>query len=220
MKASRYNHFFPYSDKQSIAYNAFTNALALIDLDKLAAYHAFINEEIPIPDELQDALHKGLFLIEDHVDERQKLRHNMLRSRYGSDYLNLTITPTNDCNFACVYCYEKGVLSGKYMTNEVQDKIVELVESRKGLIANLSVTWYGGEPLMAFDVIKNLSERFIHICKDNDIKYNATMITNGYLLTRDVLTDIKELSITSLQITIDGLPEIHNKMRPLVGGGW
>jgi len=219
MKLSRYNHFFPYSERESIAYNALTNSLALIEKSKLEAYNAYKDNGTPLSEDIIADLKKGLFLLDDHVDELEALRYNMLRGRYGTDHLSLTIAPTNDCNFRCVYCYEKDAIASKYMSQEVQDKLVELLESRKGFIKSFGVTWYGGEPLMAFDVVESLSKRFIEICSENEISYSADMISNGYLLNRDILTRMQGLSISWIQITIDGLPEVHNKNRPLAGGG-
>ena len=219
MKPSRYNHFFPYSDTQCIAYNALTNSLALIEKPKLDAYRAYCDNGTPLPEDLVTDLKKGLFLLEDHVDELDTLRYNMLRGRYATDSISLTIAPTNDCNFRCVYCYEKDAITSKYMSQEVQDKLVELLESRKDLISSFGVTWYGGEPLMAFDVMESLSRRFIEICKENNIMYQTNMITNGYLLSREVLARMQDLCLSHIQVTIDGLPEVHNQNRPLVGGG-
>ena len=219
VKPSRYNHFFPYQDGKSIAFNALSTSLALIGEKELSEYNAFCTNGTPLPTELEADLRKGLFVLDDFVNELDVLRYRMLRSRYGTDSLAFTLAPTNDCQFDCVYCYEKGALTNKYMTQEVQDKIVEMLEQRKGLISHFDVTWYGGEPLLAFDILENMSKRFIQICDDNQVSYKATIITNGYLLNRDFLERMKHLRIEYIQITIDGLPEMHNQRRPLRGGG-
>lgn len=214
MKPSKYNHFIPYSDDQHIAYNALTNSLALIDKTKLESYYAFCNDGKQLEEDFVADLRKGMFLLNDDLNEQNILRHKLFNSRYNSDYLALTIAPTNDCQFRCVYCYEKDVIKNDYMTEGVQDKLVELLKSRIGLIKSFQVVWYGGEPLMAFEIIKSLSKRFIEICDENKINFNASMITNGYLLNQEILSRLNELKITSLQITIDGLPEVHDRMRP------
>jgi len=219
MKPSKYNHFFPYSETQCIAYNGLSNALALIDKSKFDEFNSFCNNGIPMSEDLNKDLRKGMFLIDDCIDELDVLRYRMFSTRYNSDTLSMTIAPTNDCQFDCIYCYEKDAVSNKYMTVETQDKLVEILESRKGLISHFSVTWYGGEPLMAFDIVESLSKRFIAICKENKIQYHASMISNGYMLDRHILKRMEHLDISVLQITIDGLPELHNKMRPLKGGG-
>jgi uncharacterized protein len=163
-------------------------------------------------------LKKGKFLIDDDVDELELLRQGMLISRYNTDYLGITIAPTLDCNFRCIYCYEKDSIKQSYMDSETQNRIVELLKEKVKTIQQFSVTWYGGEPLMALNVIENLSKQFIEICKENDVVYNAGMITNGYLLTRSSVEKLNELNVSFYQVTIDGKPEDHNVRRPLVGG--
>jgi len=85
-------------------------------------------------------LKKGRFLIDDFVDELDILRFRMLQSRYNTDYLGLTIVPTNDCNFRCEYCYQKDVFKDNHMTQEVQDKLAELLKSRIKAILSFHVT--------------------------------------------------------------------------------
>src|SRR5699024_2138720 len=99
---------------------------------------------------------------------------------------------------------------------ELQDRILELLESQKDLLKSFSVTWYGGEPLLAFDVIENLSNKFIDICRKNNIEYTASMVTNGYLLNREICKKlVSDLKVNVIQITIDGMAETHDKTRIL-----
>jgi len=63
------------------------------------------------------------------------------------------------------------------MSEEVQNS---LIESRIKTIANLGITWYGREPLLAF------SDRIIKLCDDNNVNYSASVITNGYLLNSGI----------------------------------
>ena len=221
MRASSYNFFFPYEqDKDKmIAYNAFSNSLALLDMDKYGMFTAFAENGSAIDDEeFVKQLKSTGFLIEDEVCEIELIRLKMLRSRFSTRYLSLTIAPTADCNFRCPYCYEQGVIKPQYMTPEIEEAIVKLVESRAKSIEMLRITWYGGEPLMAVDVVKRLSERFISICEEHKITYNASMITNGYFLTKENVDLLNLLKITSLQVTIDGNREMHDSLRYLSDG--
>ncbi|WP_305113401.1 radical SAM/SPASM domain-containing protein [Thomasclavelia cocleata] len=220
MKPSRYNHFYKVNENFSIAYNAFSNALAYIENYKLNHYYDYIDKKITIKDEqfLLD-LQKGFFLIDDDLNELDLVRFNMYRSRFGSSTLNLTIAPTLDCNFRCIYCFQKKVHKNEYMTKKVQSSIIHFVKSKIKQIKELNIIWYGGEPLLALSVIKPLSQKLIKLCKDNNVVYSSSMITNGYLLTRDILKIINDLKIEFLQITIDGNPNEHNRKRPLKNGG-
>lgn len=219
MKASRYNHFIPFSEGQSIAYNALSNALALIENEKLAIYDQFTQTGKVIKDDsLRSDLLRGNFILEDNIDELDVVRYNMLRGRFATNTLSLTIAPTSDCNFRCIYCYQKKVLCSDYMSDEVQDAVVQILESQRKLIHTFNVTWYGGEPLLALSIIKRLSNRFIDICNQENISYSANIITNGYLLTRNALEALKDSKVEFMQVTLDGGPDQHNEKRPLADG--
>jgi len=70
------------------------------------------------------------------------------------DVLNLTILPTEQCNFRCFYCYESFKL-GK-MSKETSDSILKLVQKRASTLKILTIGWFGGEPLMAKDIVLSL----------------------------------------------------------------
>ncbi|MCL1987011.1 MAG: SPASM domain-containing protein [Firmicutes bacterium] len=217
MKPSNYNFFFPYEpdDTKMIAYNSFSNALALMEKDKHETFMRFCSENAVIDDvEFIEQLKQGNFLVDDNFNELDLLKFRMLSARYNTDSFGLTLAPTADCNFRCPYCYEKDVIKQEYMSTEIQDKIIELVELKSASISSFHVAWYGGEPLMAMEIIQRLSEKFIEICDKNNISYHASLTTNGYFLTKNNVEMLNKLKVTSIQVTLDGNKEVHNKMRP------
>lgn len=227
MKSTGYAFTFPLrggeiggTEPGVLLYNAFTSSLALLDRDEYEAYSAFCSEGRPIADAgLEEQLRRGGFLLDDGFDEKQELRLRMFGSRFQSSSLGLTIAPTSDCNFRCVYCYEKDRLRPSRMSEEVMERVVGLLLERAGGLRELSVTWYGGEPLLALDVIEKLSERFLDICVREHIGYSAGIITNGSLLTRQTVEKLNRLKVGFYQITVDGTKENHDRTRPLKGGG-
>jgi len=221
MKASKYNFFFPYGTDEDkvIAYNSFSNSLALLDKDKHEIFTKFCEGNGNINDKVfVNQLKSGRFLIDANDNELDLLKFRMLKGRYNTDQLSLTISPTADCNFRCTYCYEKDAIKPEYMTTDVEDAIIKLVEGRAPNISNLAVVWYGGEPLMNIKSLERLSRKFIEICEKNNVLYMASMITNGSLLTRKNAALLKELRVTYMQITVDGTEDIHNKRRPFTDG--
>ena len=221
MRASNYNFFFPYEadNDKVIAYNSYANALALMDKSKFNMLQDFTDNGVPIEDEEFVAqLKAGCFLVDDNINELDRLKLRMLRSRFRTNYLGLTIAPTADCNFRCTYCYEKDVIKPDYMTLEVEEATIQFVKGHMKTISILDVGWYGGEPLMNFETVKRLSEKLIAMCEEHGVDYNANMVTNGYLITKDIAQRFAKLKITSIQVTVDGNEEIHNKMRPLADG--
>jgi len=221
MKPSKYNFFFPYEadDSKMIAYNSFSNALALMDKDKYEAFDVFCNSQTFIDDkELTKQLKRGGFLVEDDYDELRLIRLQMLKSRFNTDTLTLVIAPTADCNFRCPYCYEKDVIRPDYMSGETEDKVIEFARKRMKGISKLSVAWYGGEPLMHFPAVERIAREFISLCKENHVDYYSIMITNGYALTKELCEVFRDIKISRIQITIDGTEHDHNQRRPLVDG--
>lgn len=222
MKQSKYNFFydFPEQDEKKLAYNALTNSLALMDYEHYTQYNNFVSDNIAIDDEkFVDDLKMGGYIIEDEMDELKLLELQLFQNRFNRSVLGLTIAVTADCNFRCTYCYEKNSIENTKMNQDVQDNIIQLIKDQANGLKVLAVTWYGGEPLLMINVIRDLSERIQKICEERQITYFAYMVTNGYLLTREIALDLKDkLNIQGMQITLDGPEDIHNKRRPLAGG--
>lgn len=222
-KESLYNFSYDLDDVETgnsmLVYNARTNALAVMDKEHRDMYIQYRDNGIGIPDkEFAEQLKTGGYLLEDSVDEISILKENLFSDRYRTDYLSLTIAATSDCNFRCIYCYEKNSLKNSKMSPEKQDELMKYIESRMSSISNLSIVWYGGEPLLAMDVIESLSEKIIRLCGDNSVNYSASIVTNGYLLNPETAKKLDKYKVKHMQITIDGPEEIHNKRRPLAGG--
>ncbi len=165
---------------------------------------------------IKKELINGGFILPDDIDELEILEIANRSSRFAINYLNFTILTTHACNFDCIYCYEKKYLPS--MSEEVQDHLVNFVDSQRKNLEGLMVTWFGGEPLIAREVIQRLSVKLIDIALERKINYSADIITNGYLLTREVAQELRDLGVKSAQITLDGAEETHNKRRPLKGG--
>ena len=221
MKVSKYNIFLEdeANEEGILSYNSLTGAMALIEYEKYNHLKDFELKGIEIPDKkFSDDLFEGGFIINDDVDELKLLKLNLLQSRYRTGNLGLTIATTLACNFRCVYCYEKKARLKGEMSKEIQKDIIEFVKSKIKHLSSLSITWYGGEPLCAWSVIENLSRELIRLCEENDVAYDANIITNGYLLTKDIAKKLTEFKVKNVQITIDGPKEIHDKRRFLADG--
>lgn len=221
MKESKFNLFYPAkSDPQKIlAYNSRSNALATIDIENFNKFkNCSLTGKYDLDEDFLNKLKKGYFLIEDSVDELEVLRYEQHSARYSSTYLGLTIAPTLGCNFNCVYCYEKDHDQFNIMNDKTQEALLNFISSQCQTINSLSISWYGGEPLLAFPLIKELSYKIIKLCSEHNISYSANLITNGYLLNKDIVKEFENINIKNMQITIDGPEDIHDKRRFLKGG--
>lgn len=218
MKVSRYNIFYR-MDNEWIAYNSFTNSLAVLEEENYREYRKFEkNNNYLLDEEFLKKLQQGGYIVEDDCDELQLLEYEKQVERFNQSTLSLTIAPTLNCNFRCAYCYEKERYENKVMGEDVQNSIIDLVESKKEDLKQLAIAWYGGEPLLAIEVVESLSENLKALCTTNNIGYSAVIVTNGYLLTDVYAQKLQKAGITSVQITLDGLEERHNKKRPLKNG--
>ena len=133
--------------------------------------------------------------------------------------VSITICPTLACNFECPYCFAtRG--QGK-MKPEIQDDIVALagrmLDASKA--NKLEITWFGGEPLMATDVIESLSPRLVALAEERGCTYDSWIFTNGYLLSEDVVDLLLRCCIRKVHIPLDGVKATNDATRRLVGGG-
>lgn len=159
-----------------------------------------------------DFLIKARILVDNQDDDLNVYLADVLKNRYNSSDMALTILPTRGCNFGCIYCYEQD-RPNVLMNEQTEKAIVKFVCSNSNL-KRLSVVWYGGEPLLNFDSMVRLTKMF----KQLNIEYSAKIVSNGYLLTKEKADLMKDLAIRNIQITFDGSEEIHNQRRFLLGG--
>ena len=153
-----------------------------------------------------------------NFDEQAALE-TMGRAACASPHgIGLTICPTMGCNFDCPYCFEDH-FAGK-MSTEVQDDVVALAERMLNTSGtkDISVTWFGGEPLLAPDVIESLSERLMALAEEHGGEYSASIITNGYLLSQEIVDMLDRCKVKSAQVTIDGMGATHDATRHLANG--
>lgn len=194
--------------------------ISLIVVDKNAGTSAIENIENILSgvykvDALSDVakkLYEHGFLVEDFVDESQIVEYLFNKEIYGNKTLELTIIPTNACNFDCVYCYQKEPYF--FMSKETMDSIIFYIEKHIGEYTGLLISWFGGEPLLAKELMVEFMEKVRMICLKKHIPFYSNVTTNGYELDLKTFKSLIKNHVLYYQITIDGPKEIHNKQRP------
>lgn len=215
MKKSKYNILFEHNGSK-YAFNSFTCALNKVNdnfINILDCIESNTKEKCIEDKQLIDNMLQAGYLIDDDHDELKALQFFNFNKKFNDDKLYITIAPTLACNFACPYCYETA--KPGIMTQEVQDKTIEFIRKNLKNKKHLIVLWFGGEPLLAKDVIYNLSSRMISMCEEMDINYSATMVSNSYLLDEETAINLKKFRIGRVQVTIDGPEKTHNLRRKL-----
>lgn len=121
----------------------------------------------------------------------------------------------HDCNLRCEYCFaSKGdYKSGRsLMSEEVALKAVDYLVDNSGSRLNIEIDFFGGEPLMNFDVVKKVVEYGRSIEKERDKKFYFTITTNGMLLNEEIINYIN-MHMDNVVISIDGRKEVHDSIR-------
>ncbi len=171
--------------------------------------------------DIREAYEEVAYLIEQQqlftVDDYQEI---LPAARQDGVVKALCLHVAHDCNLACEYCFAgKGEYHGQrqLMSAEVGKKAFDfLVRQSKGR-RNLEVDFFGGEPLLNFDVVKELVAYGRSLEEKYDKNFRFTLTTNGLLLNDEIL-DFANKEMSNLVLSIDGRKEVHDRMRPRRGG--
>ena len=126
----------------------------------------------------------------------------------------------HDCNLKCRYCFaEEGEYHGRraLMSFEVGKRALDFLIENSGNRVNLEVDFFGGEPTMNFDVVKQLVQYGRSREKEANKKFRFTLTTNGILLNDEIL-DFANKEMSNLVLSIDGRKEVNDRMRPTLSG--
>jgi len=137
------------------------------------------------------------------------------------DYVKaLCLNVAHDCNLRCKYCFaSKGDYQGKreLMTKRVGREAVDFLIQNSGHITHLEIDFFGGEPLLAYDTVREVVNYARSKEKDSGKKFHFTMTTNGVLLKDDVLEYLHE-NMDNVVLSIDGRKKVNDRIRVRVDG--
>lgn len=125
----------------------------------------------------------------------------------------------HDCNLKCEYCFaDEGEYHGKreLMSLEVGKKSLDFLIENSGNRVNLEVDFFGGEPLMNFEVIKGIVAYGRELEKKHNKKFRFTLTTNGILLNEEIM-EFADKEIHNCVLSIDGRKEVNDRVRPDFG---
>jgi uncharacterized protein len=213
---SRYNVVVE-SDDRVWVYNGVSGKVFALSGEDWAATRRFLAGADTYPDvDLLRDLTLGRVIVNDDTDELEILERRYRGSTSDRTSFALTIVTSLGCNFDCPYCYQAKTPS--LLDDETEELILEVLDEQLPMIGRFHVTWFGGEPLLGTDRIYRLSESFLARSSEAGVAYSAGIVTNGYLLTRETAERLRECGVADAQITLDGPPETHDRMRPLRNG--
>lgn len=138
-----------------------------------------------------------------------------LKARTSGVVKALCLHIAHTCNLNCSYCFAS---QGKYhgeralMSYEVGKRALDFLVENSGTRRNLEVDFFGGEPLMNFDVVKKLVEYARSIEKEKGKNFRFTLTTNGVLIDEDVI-DFANREMSNVVLSLDGRKEVHDRYR-------
>lgn len=178
-------------------------------------------EKYPL-EELEEALEDVQELI-----DREQLFTEDIYKEYVADFKKrktvvkaLCLHIAHDCNLACRYCFaEEGEYHGRraLMSYEVGKKALDFLIANSGNRQHLEVDFFGGEPLMNWNVVKQLVEYGRSQEKEHNKKFRFTLTTNGVLLNDEIM-EFCNREMSNVVLSLDGRKEVNDKMRPFRNG--
>jgi uncharacterized protein len=229
MQPSMFNLRVPLLDRDEVfLMNTLTDAQLVVSsdvtqlMDRLAA-----GAQPAVEDETRkvlDVLWENGFIVEDRAADRRALDQYLDEVKSDASELNVTLLTTLQCNFACDYCFQgdhgDSNQRGDKMSVDTAHRAVawmsrELDRVRPG---KLVLTFFGGEPLLNLPVMYEVVEQMWAATQERKVPMFVNVITNGLLLTPDVVDRLGPFGLNGIKITLDGDRETHNRMRPLRGG--
>jgi uncharacterized protein len=230
MQPSIFNVRVPLANRDEVfLMNTFTDAQVIVSrevsdlLDRIGK-GGFANGLGHPEQEAVATLTENGFIVESHAADRQNIQDFFNEFRTNQDQVRVTVLTTLQCNFACDYCIQGD--HGEYnktaakMSMDTAARVAEWTEERLDSIApkSFALTFFGGEPLLNLPVTYYLAERLWQACQARGVSMLINIITNGLLLTPEVVDRLAPFGLSGVKVTLDGDRDTHNRMRPLRGG--
>lgn len=203
MKYSRYNLVIPYKEK-FVLFNTLYGHTFFIDKGVRDAISEGDLESI-YPELKQQFIQKKI-IIEDDVQEEKIIDYFHNKTKYGNSSLTYTILLTWACNLKCIYCYEGAGSEKSYSMNmDIANKIIRHIvkETLARGSKNLGIVLFGGEPLINYKIGEYILHALSEHCKENGINFYTSIVTNGTLLTNEIIESLLKYNCKYIQITVD-----------------
>jgi len=214
---SRFNAIAETETGELVVYNSYTGAIGTVTLEEkqavLTALRKGVRGELG---EVEQTLVDCGFLVPEQTDEKRRAQF-LHQTLHRTDAMHLIILPTEACNFRCTYCYQD-FAHGK-MSREMIDGVKQFLHKKMPKLEHLTVSWFGGEPLLALDVIEEISEAIIGWANAYGVTYQAEISTNGYYLSKETMQTLLAHGVKRVMVTLDGMKEMHDTRRVLATGG-
>lgn len=215
MKKSRYNYFINYGD-ETVVFNGITERFFRIKTANRQFYQELFENpdqyDKSVPGFIRKMVDDG-FIVESS-DEWPLIMQKIGRLRKSEEYF-LMILPTYQCNLRCWYCIQKHqeLWMFESIVKNVKKHISIAMENPE--LKTLHLSWFGGEPLMAYDKIIEITAYAQKEALSKGKIFNCQITTNATLLNEERIEELHRNGVNGYQITIDGRKELHDKVKHL-----
>ncbi len=184
-------------------------------LDKNSDISVFENIEsfYKLDAEFKKTLIDNGYIIDEKRDELEEIKYMFEKAYFNEDLLNVVLVPSLNCNFKCPYCFEKDHLCGKENTKKYFGTLKKFAEKHFKLHSCVQISLFGGEPLLYIKEFLKFLDWVKVDSKKNKYMYLTSMVTNGSLLTEEIIDNLISNNLLSLQITIDSDKKTHDSLR-------
>lgn len=206
-KKSKFNLFVPYNNNQYIVFNTFSGAIGMFNSDTMQRYE---NNELS-EEEVATLIRKGVY-IPSMVNEIDKICKDRTDGIFRKEKY-VRIWPTSGCNARCYYCFENDI-PVVHMSEETADDVVGFIDELLSQSDNLTIEWFGGEPLVNPHIIDWITRKLKPVCNAKKVDWHSFIISNGSLINDTIADKFKmDWNISSAQITLDGYEKEYERIK-------
>lgn len=217
MRPSKYNYIVPFGE-HTVFFNGISEAFFNVPNERASAYETIINN----PDEnlesftaFIDKMKSQGFIVDDDVNDLDLVKQKFEALTKPWEYY-LMVLPTYQCNLRCWYCTQNhaDMWMSDDIINRLKKRIINKLSEKE--ITHFHLSWFGGEPLLAYEKVLNLTIFARDYCKKHDKTFSCAITSNATLLNSERIEALRNAGVTSYQITIDGDRTTHDSIKKLV----
>jgi uncharacterized protein len=212
MKISFYNTIITVGD-YFLCFNAFNNSFLLLNKEQYQLFDInknSVDSLEKIDSVFYNNLSKNGFIVNDNIDEPKLHLYHRIQRKYSTNIYHIILNPTLNCNLSCWYCFENHIENStisdtllKSLQENINNKYND--EPFRYFILN----FFGGEPLLYTRIVIDIVSFCKEFCKQNNICFSVGFVTNGTVITKDFLNNLKDCN-SSFQVSMDGARHDHN----------
>ena len=194
-------------DKRDLYYNTMSNRFAHIPKEL----------DLDIDTEKFEELKEKRMVVPSEINQTEIYKKQQQRAFIEqTNYMSLLIAVSTKCNYQCEYCFQGSHQCGVNMSGIILESTISYIKKaldNNTILKVLSVTWFGGEPLLNMTAIRTITAFLLDYTRERGIEYRASIDTNGYLLTKEISIELRDLGVRRVQIAFDGFEEYYNRIR-------